>query len=111
MVDALPQDLSAFSVAWLHDAVEVRDERLSVLFRRWPALSALEIEELATLYEERLRVAKHLGTRRAEAVSVARQRKERRPEWRRYERGTGDCSHSAWMKSARPRRSWPPSGR
>ena len=37
------------------------DERLTPLFRRWPALSELELRELRRVYDERQRLAKHLG--------------------------------------------------
>jgi hypothetical protein len=63
MPKKLPQNLSTLTLESLRDAVNTRDERMSPLFRRWPGLSTLEIDELRNLYEERVRVAKHLGTR------------------------------------------------
>ena len=38
-----------------------RDEQLASLFRRWPALSPVELRTLAQLYGERVRIAKYLG--------------------------------------------------
>jgi hypothetical protein len=43
----------------------VRDERLTPLFRRWPALTRPELRELKTLHVERLRIAKYFGRLRA----------------------------------------------
>jgi hypothetical protein len=59
----LPQNLSTLTLEILREAVKTRDERMSPLFRRWPALNSREIDELKALYGERVRVAKHLGTR------------------------------------------------
>jgi hypothetical protein len=42
---------------------------LTPLFRRWPALSQLELRELRRLYAERIRIAKHLGSLRARRPS------------------------------------------
>jgi hypothetical protein len=61
MTKALPEDLSTLERETLHEAREEQDERLTPLFRRWPALSKDEMSELRRLYSERLRVARHLG--------------------------------------------------
>lgn len=63
-VDQLPEDLSQLKPAALERAANLRDKRLSPLFRRWPSLNRLELSELKRLYTERLRLAKHLGKRR-----------------------------------------------
>ena len=61
----LPDDLAAMESDELATQRAIRDERLTRLFRRWPALSRLEVRELKTIYGERLRIAKHLGRFRA----------------------------------------------
>jgi hypothetical protein len=61
---ALPKNLSLLSASELQDARHDRDERMSVLFRRWPALSKLELRELRTLSDERQRLARHVGVLR-----------------------------------------------
>ena len=63
-MEKLPQDLSALSPERVSQAANVRDKRLSALFRRWPSLSKVETTELKRLYDERLRVAKHVGAMR-----------------------------------------------
>lgn len=57
----LPDDLAAMRVDELEEQRAVRDERLVPLFRRWPALSRIEIRELRRLYGERLRIARYFG--------------------------------------------------
>lgn len=64
MTNGLPENLSALEPDGLHEAKEERDRRLTPLFRRWPALSKLELAELHRLWDERLRLAKHSGARR-----------------------------------------------
>ena len=61
----LPDDLTSMGSADLARQREVRDERLTPLFRRWPALSRTELRDLRRIYVERLRIAKYLGRRRA----------------------------------------------
>ena len=61
MTETLPDDLSTLEPETLHKAREEHDARLTPLFRRWPALSKQEMDELRRLYSERLRVARHLG--------------------------------------------------
>ena len=65
MARGLPRDLSALEPHRLDEERRDRDDRLAPLFRRWPALSQLELHELGRLYEERIRIAKHLGSLRA----------------------------------------------
>jgi hypothetical protein len=59
----LPEDLSELDAGALERAANSRDNRLSPLFRRWPSLSGVERSELKRLYNERLRLARHLGRR------------------------------------------------
>jgi hypothetical protein len=61
---ALPENLAELEVVELRNAARARDERIEPLFRRWPRLSRNELAELAQLYRERMRVAKHVATRR-----------------------------------------------
>jgi hypothetical protein len=65
-IATLPKDLSTLNQEALRDAMNARDERLSVLFRRWPALSKIERRELRRLHEERLRLAKYVGKQRGQ---------------------------------------------
>jgi hypothetical protein len=60
-MNTLPHDLSNLGEDGLEDARTTRDERLTPLLRRWPVLSHPEITELKRLYEERMRLAKHVG--------------------------------------------------
>ena len=62
-VEQLPEDLSELDSGALEGATNVRDKRLSPLFRRWPSLSRLELSELKRLYNERLRLARYLRRR------------------------------------------------
>jgi hypothetical protein len=41
-----------------------RDVRLTSLFRRWPRVSEPERAELRKVYDERVRLAKHVGSLR-----------------------------------------------
>jgi hypothetical protein len=61
MMKQLPPDLSDLSQEGLTDARSSRDERVTRLFRRWPSLSRAEMNELKSLYEERIRLAKYVG--------------------------------------------------
>jgi hypothetical protein len=63
-VNQLPEDLSELKPSALERAANVRDNRLSPLFRRWPSLNRLELSELKRLYNERLRLARYAGKRR-----------------------------------------------
>lgn len=62
-VQHLPEDLSELDARALERAANSRDSRLSPLFRRWPSLGGAERSELKRLYNERLRLARHLGRR------------------------------------------------
>ena len=62
-IQQLPEDLSELDPRALEGATDSRDKRLSPLFRRWPSLSRVERSELKRLYNERLRLARHLGKR------------------------------------------------
>jgi hypothetical protein len=58
------QDLLARAPEGLDKAMDRIDGRLAPLFRRWPALTKLELAELHRLYDERMRLARHSGARR-----------------------------------------------
>jgi hypothetical protein len=61
MIESLPRSLSALDSEQLRDARDHRDARMSILFRRWVSLSAMEMRELRTLSDERQRLARHAG--------------------------------------------------
>jgi len=67
----LPRDLSAITLEGIDEAKEDRDRRLTLLFRRWPALDKLESAELHRLWDERLRLARHSGARRRGLTTAA----------------------------------------
>lgn len=71
LIDSLPKDLSALNQDGLRHATSARDDRLSVLFRRWPSLSKVERKEARKLHEERLRLAKYIGMRRKELARTS----------------------------------------
>jgi hypothetical protein len=60
-IENLPKNLSALDRNQIRDASQDRDERMSVLFRSWPALSKIELRELRRLSDERQRLARHVG--------------------------------------------------
>jgi hypothetical protein len=64
MIETLPKDLSSLNQEGLRHARSARDERLSVLFSRWPSLSKVERKEIRRLHNERMRLAKYSGMRR-----------------------------------------------
>jgi hypothetical protein len=64
----LPDDLAAMDTADIAEQRAVRDDHLSQLFQRWPALSQLELGQLRRTYSERLRIARFLGRGRARRV-------------------------------------------
>jgi hypothetical protein len=71
-IQTLPKSLSLLDETELRDARRDRDERMSVLFGRWPALSKIELRELRTLSDERQRLARHVGIlRRLHALRAA----------------------------------------
>ena len=61
MIADLPQNLTRLDDNELRDARRDRDERMSLLFRRWPSLSKVELRELRKLNDERQRLARHVG--------------------------------------------------
>jgi hypothetical protein len=61
MIQGLPKNLSALDHEQLRDERDRRDARMSMLFRRWPALSKMEMRELRRLSDERQRLARHVG--------------------------------------------------
>ena len=64
MIKQLPEDVSVLGREGLRRARDTRDERLSVLFRRWPALNKIELKEIRRLHEERQRLARYVGMQR-----------------------------------------------
>ena len=64
LVKELPDDLAAMATPELSQQRAIRDDRLAPLFRRWPALSRLELGELRRMYADRLRIARYFGSRR-----------------------------------------------
>jgi hypothetical protein len=65
LVRQLPDDLAAMAETELSEQRAVRDDKLAQLFRRWPALSRLELGQLRRIYAERVRIARYVGRRRA----------------------------------------------
>lgn len=61
MMENLPANLAALDREQLRQASHARDERMSILFRLWPALNTLQLKELRKLSDERQRIARHLG--------------------------------------------------
>jgi len=61
MIKKLPKDVSVLGRQGLRRARDARDERLSVLFRRWPALNKIELSEIRRLHDERQRLARYVG--------------------------------------------------
>lgn len=57
----LPPDLSMLDEDDLVVQRTTRDERLAVLFRKWPRLAREEGHELSRLWAERLRLARFVG--------------------------------------------------
>jgi hypothetical protein len=71
-IQTLPKSLSLLDETELRAARHDRDERMSALFGRWPALSKIELRELRTLSDERQRLARHVGIlRRLHALRAA----------------------------------------
>jgi hypothetical protein len=64
-VDALPVDLRELDRDQLREESDARDARLSVLFRRWPGLSPIEMREIRRLNDERQRLARSIGRLRS----------------------------------------------
>jgi len=61
MIKDLPKDVSVLDREGLRRARDTRDERLSVLFRRWPSLTEIEMNEIRRLHDERQRLARYVG--------------------------------------------------
>jgi hypothetical protein len=61
VIENLPRNLSELDATELSLARRDRDERMSLLFSRWPSLSDIEVRELRKLNDERQRLAKHVG--------------------------------------------------
>ena len=72
MIKKLPKDVSALDRAGLRRARDTRDERLSVLFRRWPALNKIEMKEIRRLHDERQRLARYVGMLRQRQRAASR---------------------------------------
>jgi hypothetical protein len=60
----LPEDLATMPQRELSEQRAVRDDKLVPLFRRWPALSRMELAQLRRLYTDQLRIARFVGRRR-----------------------------------------------
>ena len=65
----LPDDLAVMGPAELSEQRALRDDKLARLFRRWPALSRLELRELRHTYAERVRIARYVGRIRERRTS------------------------------------------
>lgn len=63
-VASLPDNVWMLDRDQLREASDSRDERLSILFRRWPSLTKIETKEISQLYEERQRLARCIGVLR-----------------------------------------------
>ncbi len=61
MIEGLPRNLSSLGHEQIQQARHCRDERMTRLFRDWPALSKADMRELRTLSDERQRLARHVG--------------------------------------------------
>jgi hypothetical protein len=65
VIGKLPRNLSDLDREEVVAARRDRDDRMSVLFRGWPSLSEMEMNELRKLNDERQRLASHLGALRS----------------------------------------------
>jgi hypothetical protein len=72
MIERLPENVSALDREGLRRARETRDERLSILFRRWPSLTKIELKEIRRLNDERQRLARYVGTLRQRRRAAGR---------------------------------------
>jgi hypothetical protein len=69
-IGGLSRNLSCLGHDELRDARQARDERMTVLFRRWASLSVDELRELRKLSDARQRLARHVPpTRSSNAVT------------------------------------------
>jgi hypothetical protein len=64
MIKKLPKNVAVLDREGLRRARDTRDERLSVLFRRWPSLTKIEMNEIRRLHDERQRLARYVGMQR-----------------------------------------------
>jgi hypothetical protein len=64
-VHALPENLHELDRDRLREESDARDARLSVLFRRWPGLSRIEMREIRRLNDDRQRLARSIGRLRS----------------------------------------------
>ena len=69
---SIHQDLLARAPEGLDEAKDRIESRLAPLFRRWPALTKVELAELHRLYDERMRLARHSGARRRALTAQGR---------------------------------------
>ena len=60
----LPSDLTEADAQELREARDECDDRLTTLFRRWPRLGRHEMRELRAVHDERVRIAKYIGSLR-----------------------------------------------
>jgi hypothetical protein len=61
VIQGLPENVGVLDRHELRKASDTRDERLSILFRRWPSLSKIELKEIRQLYDERQHLARCIG--------------------------------------------------
>lgn len=73
MITKLPKNVSALDQERLRRERDTREARLTVLFRRWPLLTKIELKEIRRLHDDRLRLARYVGMLRE------RRRAESRP--------------------------------
>ncbi len=64
----LPEDLAVMEPVELYQQRAIRDDTLSKLFQRWPALDTFELGQLRRLYADRLRIARYVGRIRSVAL-------------------------------------------
>jgi hypothetical protein len=72
MIEKLPENVSALDREDLRRARETRDDRLSILFRRWPSLTKIEMKEIRRLNDERQRLARYVGMLRQRQRAAGR---------------------------------------
>ena len=65
----VPDDLAGMAPTELSEQRALRDDRLTKLFRRWPALNRVERRQLRRMYAERLRIARYVGRVRRRRAS------------------------------------------
>jgi hypothetical protein len=75
MAKPLPRDPADLDQQKLDEARAETDARLTPLFRRWPALSTREMADLRRLFDERVRLAKRVGSLRRRGLRLRRRTK------------------------------------